>query len=150
MIIDIPFEPAAKRAPVAAHNPKTKIPIIRDPDRDRKNDIAEWIFKNYKLPEKPYECALEIDFLFRMPLAPSLSNKEMQKRLDYKWALDNKKDLDNMQKLYQDILNFGILKGKIFTDDHIICQAKSTKIWSPNPGILITISVINYKYCIAI
>lgn len=147
MIIDIPFEPYAKRAPMAAHNYKTKIPIIRDPDIERKRDISDWIAINCKLPSVPLSGPLEIDFLFKVPLPASITNKELARRIDFAWATDCKKDLDNMQKLYQDILNFGALKGKIFSDDHLICHAKTTKIWSNNPGILIAISQINYKYC---
>lgn len=147
MIIEIPFEPFSKRAPVAAHNPKTRIPIIRDPDYERKKDISEWIFDNCKLPENPLSGSLDIDFLFRVPLPQSISNKETVRRLDFGWAIDCKKDLDNMQKLYQDILNFGVLKYKIFADDHLICHATTTKIWSKNPGILIAISKIDYQYC---
>lgn len=150
MIIDIPFEPFAKRAPMAAHNYKTKVPIIRDPDVDRKRDISEWIAGNCKMPAIPFSGPLEIDFLFKVPLPISISNKELVKRIDFAWATDCKKDLDNMQKLYQDILNFGVLKGRIFSDDHLICHAHTTKIWSKNPGILISISKIEHSYCVGL
>jgi Holliday junction resolvase RusA-like endonuclease len=82
-----------------------------------------------------------------MPIAKSLSQREHDRRLINGWAHDCKKDVDNMQKLYQDILNFGPLKNKIFIDDHQICDCKTSKVWSRSPGIFIHLHEIKTQYC---
>lgn len=141
-IIEIPFEPRAKRAPVYVQNRTSHFPIITDPDRLIKLDTARWIFDNCELPTTPMTGALKLDMLFRLPVPNCSSRKERERRLAFQWAVDNKKDLDNMQKLYQDALNFGPLKGRIFEDDHQICYARTYKFWSENPGIVVCLENI--------
>ncbi len=145
--IDIPFEPHAKRSPIFVRNNRSPAPIIVDPDRARKADLVNWIAENCQLPEMPILGPIEINMIFRVLLPPYLSKKERDKRLSLKWAADNKKDLDNMQKLYQDILNHGKLKGKYFDDDHQIVYCKTHKIWSTTPGVFIYLREIDEPFC---
>jgi len=135
--LTIPFEPHSKRSPSATYNHKLRIPIIIDPDKERKRDISDWILENHRLPSTPLSGSLELEMVFGIVIPESLSKKQREARLATSWALECKKDLDNMQKLYQDILNFGGLKGKIFGDDHQICYSKTYKIWSDKPCIFI-------------
>lgn len=139
----LPFEPVSKRAMAATMNFKTRTPIIMDPDRERKKDIATWISQKIPLPPQPFRGALALAVTFFMPMPTSISNKERQRRLTFRWALECPKDTDNMCKLYQDTLQTGPLEGKIFEDDHQICETRLRKVWATDrPGILIELEEI--------
>lgn len=139
----LPFEPVSKRAPAATINHKLRIPIITDPDRERKLDLAHWISGKIPLPPEPLLGALALTVTFFMPLAASISKRERMRRLAFRWALECPKDNDNMNKLYQDVLQTGPLKNKIFVDDHQICETRLRKLWATDrPGILIELDEI--------
>lgn len=139
----LPFEPVSKRAMVATINTRTRVPIISDPDKERKKDIATWIAQSIPLPPQPFRGALALTVSFFMPLPTAISNRERQRRLTFRWALESKKDNDNMNKIYQDALQTGPLEGRIFEDDHQICETRLRKLWATDrPGILIELEEI--------
>ena len=139
----LPFEPVSKRAPAATINWKTRTPIVIDPDRERKRDIADWIAKKIPLPPEPFRGPLALTVTFFMPVGASISKRERMRRLAFRWALECPKDNDNMNKLYQDALQTGPLEGRIFVDDHQICDTRLRKLWATDrPGILIEIEEI--------
>jgi Holliday junction resolvase RusA-like endonuclease len=128
---------------VATINTRTRVPIVSDPDKERKKDIANWIAQNIPLPPQPFQGALALTVSFFMPMPTSISNRERQRRLTFRWALESKKDSDNMNKLYQDALQTGPLEGKVFVDDHQICETRLRKLWATDrPGILIELEEI--------
>jgi Holliday junction resolvase RusA-like endonuclease len=135
----LPGEPQRKRAHRAATNHRTKYPEIIDPDRELKNDLAQYIATVCGLPPAVLSGPLEVLFQFRFEVPASCSKKEAARRITAGWAQEVPKDCDNMVKLYQDVLQTGMCKGKIFSDDHFVCRVVTEKIYSRAAGVYIEI-----------
>lgn len=111
-----------------------------DPDKQIKDNLSEWIQLNCPLPERPMEgpLLLELSAYFNVP--KSLSKKEREKRLNGRYAYQVSIDTDNIVKLYQDILNHGLLENRIMCNDRQICVHLLRKLWTDiDERIVITI-----------
>lgn len=108
----------------------TRIGHYFDPDAPIKRQLSTWISENITLPDKPFDGPVEITISSWFQLPAGLPKAEKQKRLSEKRCWQKKIDRDNIAKIYQDILCFGLLEGKIMTDDKIICAGHDYKFWT--------------------
>ena len=75
-----------------------------------------------------FATAVSVEITFFMPFSASASNKRLNRFL---WGLETmveKPDLDNLEKFILDTA-----KGILFTDDKIVVELKSKKVYSLNP-----------------
>lgn len=139
----IPFEPRRKRAHTVARTPHGA-PVVADPDKAIKKDLAEYIAANCPLPTEPLTGALELKLLAFVSLPSSLSKNEAGRRLKEGFAHQESKDCDNINKLYQDVLQTGPLAGKIWNDDKQVCRLIVEKLWTTQGGkVSLTVRQIN-------
>jgi Holliday junction resolvase RusA-like endonuclease len=129
----LPFEPRRKRAHTVARTPHGA-PVVADPDKAIKKDLAEYIAEHCQLPAEPFTGALELRLLAFVSLPKSISNKEADRRLREGFAHQDTKDCDNINKLYQDVLQTGPLAGKIWNDDRQVCRLIVEKLWTTQGG----------------
>lgn len=108
----------------------TKNGFIFDPDAKIKIQLSDYIAENEVLPETPFKGAIKLTINCYFKLPSSLTSKEKERRLQFKWAPEVRKDCDNIAKLYNDILQYGQLEGKIFIDDHYIVALQINKMYS--------------------
>ena len=134
MIIEIPGEILTKKS---ARMGKTwgGNRVVYDPDAELKQMLAYQIFKTHQMPVVPFFGPILMDmYIFkRIPdkIGGKLLKKETkEKYLEGKWAWQIKIDRDNIQKIYQDILQFGILHKKIIHDDSHISDGRTLKSWT--------------------
>jgi Holliday junction resolvase RusA-like endonuclease len=138
MIIKIPFAPIAKRAHTVAVVKKggRSIPIVSDPDRELKKDIAQFIADNCGIESirvLPFSgpVAVTITAHFLEPETQTRKQKEFRNINPY--AFDKKVDLDNIAKFYLDVLQTPPLAGRIFADgmggDALVVDLRVKKFW---------------------
>lgn len=81
-----------------------------------------------------FATAVSVEIVFFMPFPASASNKRLNRFLWGMEAMIEKPDLDNLEKLVLDCS-----KGILFTDDKIVVELKSKKVYSLNPRTEITV-----------
>lgn len=89
--------------------------------------------EQYNGPALEGTLAIMIDFY--MPI-PKYISKKKQKELPGK-PYDKKPDIDNLTKTYLDAMN-----GIVFKDDRQIAQLYSSKVYSINPRVQISLTEI--------
>lgn len=127
--IVIPFEPRRKRAQTVARTPNGA-PVVSDPDKAIKTDLATFIATHCILPDSPFTGPVQLQLTALMSLPTSISKKEHARRLTQGFAPEDSKDCDNINKLYQDVLQTGPLAGKIWKDDKQVCRLIVEKRWT--------------------
>ena len=118
--------------------------VFYDPQREYKAATSDYIYYTKQYPKEPFKGPLGLDLYVLRPIPRSYTKKRQRDYLEGKFAWQVKIDLDNIVKLYQDILNFGELNGRIFSDDSTISKERLIKLWTPNsPKIVINIEELN-------
>lgn len=125
----IPFEPKRKRAQTVARTPHGA-PVVSDPDKLIKRDLAAFIAEHCQPPDSPFTGPVQLHLTAFISLPASISKRERQRRLKQGFAPEDTKDCDNINKLYQDILQTGPLAGKIWKDDKQVCRLIVEKMWT--------------------
>lgn len=136
-----PFAPHRKQSVRVFRSRYGGAPIVSDPDRDLKNELARWASENTVLPPHPTDQAIYAEFIYNFEPPKSWAQKKKAKYLITRTGEEITLDVDNMQKLYQDVLQFGDLSGKIFLDDKQIFSSTSTKLWSEKACVEITLYI---------
>lgn len=86
----------------------------------------------------PFDCPVSVNVIFRRPNQKNISHKKKIEREMRKELPIVKPDLDNYIKSLFDALN-----GLYWTDDNLICAIRAYKVYSTDPGILITVEPLN-------
>lgn len=115
------------------NNKKSK--VFYDPDKQLKEEISAYIFAKKQYPKEPFRRAVNMDMYILRKLPITYQNKYITNIRREEIFSDVvpwnfRFDRDNVIKLYQDILNYGYLKNKIFIDDCQICDGRTMKLWT--------------------
>lgn len=144
-LFTIPIEPKPQSRPRAGIRGRHAT-VYEDSKMMRwRKDVTEYVKQNYC--GEYFDGAIKIDVTFYLKAPQSLSKepsqrakeKTRQKYLDFVNELiyvDKKPDLDNLEKALYD----SISKSEIvWSDDNIIVEHTTRKIYSPNPRMEIRI-----------
>lgn len=103
---------------------------------DNQKKIKEgyrWQIKS-QFRKDPLTVPIALDIIFFMPIPKSLSKIKKRQMQNGMIGHIKKPDLDNLQKFVCDCLN-----ELVFEDDAQVCEMRSKKIYSCNPGTLVRI-----------
>lgn len=142
--IKLPFAPQRKRS-VQVYGSRYGKGHAVDPDAALKKQLSEYIADHVDMPIGCYVGPLKASFLFSFAPPKSYTRKVRENCLKEIYAPTIRLDVDNMQKLYQDVLNFGVLEGKIFADDKQVVVSNTVKIWAPEGSVTIVLEALT-KY----
>lgn len=104
--------------------------VIFDPDSKIKIQLSDYIYENKLYPETPLKNALKATYKLYFSLPKSLTKVDKENRLKRLYAPEIRKDCDNIAKLYNDVLQYGLLEGLVYKDDHFIVDLRVIKMYS--------------------
>lgn len=149
MIIVIPGEILTKRSARSGKTWSGKR-VTYDPDAAIKQALAYEVLQNHQIPLKTMYGPILMDVYIFKKIPDKIGGKKLkeetkQRYLQERWAWQIKIDRDNILKIYQDILQFDILKKKIFHDDSHICDGRTLKLWTKGESkVIIELEMLNH------
>ena len=100
--------------------------------KSKAKEFVRWQLKG-QYRDTPLSGHVALDFIFFIPI-PKNTSKAMRKQMLDRRVLPTSPDTTNMQKLYEDCL-----QGIVITDDRYTSKISSTRYYSENPGVWISI-----------
>jgi Holliday junction resolvase RusA-like endonuclease len=141
MQIKIPGVPIAKKRPRFARR-GAYVTTYNAQETEEGKVLIQALEQIRAQTEAPLQGALSVSFVFRMP-RPKSHFRTGKNAGEIKPGFDDchhtgKPDLDNLIKFYLDVL-----AGHAFSDDRQIVNLSGIKVYSAEPGTLITITMFD-------
>jgi len=130
--LTIPGNPVAKKRSRQGSNRRWYNPQ-EDIMQIVKRMIKEQLPESFKLMDSKIPIACNFIFLFSFPA--TLSRKSIEKYNTEVVPCLNKKDIDNLEKFYMDVMN-----GIVWYDDNQVYSVHAVKYYSSNPRTEIEVS----------
>ncbi|HFH9838786.1 TPA: RusA family crossover junction endodeoxyribonuclease [Streptococcus suis] len=151
MKFEIPIEPKPQSRPRAGKRGRHATVYEDGKMLKWRKNCTELVRQNYDGPY--FDRAIKVDMTFYMPASKSMSEppkprskaKKLQEYDDFineRIYVDIKPDLDNLEKAVYDSISKA---GCVWTDDNIIVEHTTRKIYSPRPRIEIEVREVNDK-----
>ncbi|MBY4959031.1 RusA family crossover junction endodeoxyribonuclease [Streptococcus suis] len=148
MKFEIPIEPKPQSRPRAGRRGKHATVYEDGKMLKWRKNCTELVRQNYDGPY--FDGPIKVDMTFYMPAPKSMSEppkpkskaKKVQEYDDFineRIYVDKKPDLDNLEKAVYDSISKA---GCVWTDDNIIVEHTTRKLYSPRPRIEIEVEEI--------
>ena len=106
-----------------------------DPSKDDKEAFLALVKKELDPEFKLFECAINVELVFTMPIPKTTSKKRKKEMIDNTIKHTKRPDCDNLAKLVLDAMN-----GIVYTDDSLIVKLTVSKFYGETPSIILIIN----------
>lgn len=129
MKIEVDIEPKAQKRPRVTRYG------TYDGSKEDKEAFLALVRKELDPEFKLYECAINVELVFTMPIPKTTSKKRKKEMIDNTIKHTKRPDCDNLAKLVLDAMN-----GVVYTDDSLIVKLTVSKFYGETPSIIVIIN----------
>lgn len=117
--------------------------IITYDKQSKEKEMVRWQLRSH-FDRDPFPGPVRVCFKFKMPIPKSASRKMREQMLLNNVKHMKRPDLDNLEKFYMDCMT-----GIVYRDDcQVWGQGESHKVYSEQPGVIITVIAEEESVCI--